>query len=229
MTQPDTLQTLADARQSGQLRPVDRSRIRAQFALLDRIQPADIRRALALVLARVSDYYQVIAYTGPAYVYGRVDSEYPSALYAKPVENYMYGNWMYQEMSPTHPSCTIERLVNEAGSMCLQTACKVAEAELTEDVPEAQELFRVAGRALMAMVHDRQLSEVRWSDSMRRLGTPGIRKMLKKLSAKLPDTHIGWGGGFFAAVVPAASAWQMGQCRNVTEWSYGREPVAIAC
>ncbi|MGI0649469.1 hypothetical protein ACRCPS_31115 [Pseudomonas aeruginosa] len=229
MDQPNTLLTLAEALRTNQLAPIERQRIRAQFALLDTFQAADIRRAIVLVLARISEYYQVIAYTGPEYVYGRVDSEYPSALYAKPELNYMYQTWSHREMSPTHPTCTVQRLFNEAGSMCIQTACKVAEAELTEEVPESKELFRVAGRAILTMVKDREFSEVRWSDSMRRLGTPGIRKMLKRLSAKLGDAHIGWDRGLFAAVVPASCEWRLAQYPRVKDWSYGAQPVAVAC
>ncbi len=228
MSQPATRQTLAVARESGQLKPLDRKRIRAQFAMLDRFQAADIRRALGLLLSRLSDLYEVIAYTGPGYVYGRVDSEYPSALYAMPVQNYMDGSWMYQEMSPAHPTCTIERLIHEAGSMCLQTACKVAQAELCQDVPEAQELFRLAGRAVLSMAAESELSGVRWSDARRRLGAPGIRKMLKRLEAALPESHVGWSGGTVPVVVPATLEERLRLYRDVTDWSYAEPAVALA-
>lgn len=229
MNQPNTLLTLAEALCTNQLAPIDRQRIRAQFAQLDVFQASDIRRAMELVLARITNYYQVISYTGPAYVYGRVDSEYPSALYAKPEHNYMYQTWSYREMSPAHPSCTIQRLFNEAGSMCLPTACKVAQAELAEEVPESNEVFRLAGYAVMSMVKDREFSEVRWSDSMRRLGTPGIRKVLKRLTAKLGDAHIGWESGLFAAVVPGTCEWRLAQYPRVKKWSYGALQLAKAC
>jgi hypothetical protein len=226
---PDTLLTLAEALRTNKLAPIERQRIRAQFSLLDRFQASDIRRAIALVLGRISAYYQVIAYTGPAYTYGRVDNAYPSALYAKPEHNSLYQTWSYREMSPTHPTCTIDRLFNEAGSMCIQTACKVAEAELSEEVPESKDLFRIAGRAIQTMVYDRDLSEVRWNESMRRLGTPGIRKILKRLTTKLGDAHIGWDRGLFAAVVPATCEWRLAQYPRVNDWSYGAQPVAEAC
>lgn len=228
MDQPSTLMTLGEALRTNQLAQIERQRIRAQFALLDSFQAADIRRAIALVLARISDYYQVIAYTGPEYVYGRVDSEYPSALYAKPEFNSTYQTWSYREMCPTHPTCTIKRLFNEAGSMCIQTACKVAEAELTEEVPESKELFRLAGRAILSMIKDPAFSEVRWSDSKRRLGTPGIRKILKRLTAKLDSAHIGWDQGLFASVVPSSCEWRLAQYPKIVDWSYGTQVAAVA-
>jgi len=228
MDQPDTLLTLAAALQTKKLAPIDRQRIRAQFSMLNVIRAADIRRATELVLARITAYYQVIGYTGPEYVYGRVDSEFPSALCAKPELNYMYNTWSYREMSPTHPICTVERLFNEAGFMCIQTACKVAADELSKELPESKELFVIAGRAVQSMIKDRDISGISWRDSMRRLRTPGIRKALKALSWKLADVHIGWTGVFFPVVVPVSHEQRLAIYSDIKDWSYANKPAVAA-
>lgn len=123
--EPSPAQTIGRAREFGALAPLNRKKIRAQFGLVDVVTADHVRRATALLLERIQDYYTVVQYTGPGYVYGRADSEWPSALYATPEFNSMEGEWSHKEMSPTHPTCTSERLFNEAGWLCLDTACRV--------------------------------------------------------------------------------------------------------
>ena len=87
--QPSTAKTLSQAKSDGSLRPLDKPRLRSQLGLVYQVTATDVRRAATLLLQRVSDYYQIIQYTGPGYVYGRVDSTWPSALYAEAELNYV--------------------------------------------------------------------------------------------------------------------------------------------
>ncbi len=182
---PSPAQTIASARECGALAPLNRKKIRAQFGLVDEVTADHVRRATALLIERIQDYYTVVQYTGPGYVYGRVDSEWPSALYATPQFNSMEGEWSHKEMSPTHPTCTSERLFNEAGWLCLDTACRVAVYEMCLEVPEAKMVLEQARYAILSMCNDRALSETDWRSSRRRIGTRGIRKLLERLGSVL--------------------------------------------
>lgn len=226
--QPIAAQTLAGAKLDGTLAPLNRSRLRAQLGMEDQVNAANIRRATALVLARIQDYYCVIQYTGPGYIYGRVDSEYPSALNAVAKHNYMDDTWSHREMTPDHPTCSTEEVFNEAGWMCVDTACKVACHEMASEVPEAREILRQARYAIRDMCQNRELSEVNWADSRRRLGTPGIRKVLKRLDAKLPLVRIGRG----VTVPVVLSARMIGLAhsyKGISDWSIEDQPFARAC
>ncbi|WP_323601131.1 hypothetical protein [Pseudomonas putida] len=225
---PATAQTIAGATQDGTLPAMNRIRLRAQLGMAEDITAANIRRATALVLQRVQDYYSVVQYTGPAYVYGRVDSEYPSALYAEARHNYMNDTWIHQEMSPTHTTCTAEVLFREAGWLCLDTACRLAVHELAEEVPEAREVLNQARYAVREMCRHRELTELNWADSRRRLGTPGIRKMLKRLSSKLKAVRIGK-GCIIPVILPPGRFAISESYRNIADWSYEDRPLAHAC
>ncbi|MFV3332884.1 hypothetical protein ACNFIA_18230 [Pseudomonas sp. NY15437] len=223
--QPSAAKTIAGAQQEGTLRPINRVKLRAQLGMVDEVTAASIRRAISFVIERVLDYYQVVAYTGPGYVFGRVDSDFPSALYAAPHHNYMYDRWDHREMSPTHPTCSNEKLINEAGWLCLDTACRVAVFELALEVPEAKKVLEHARSAVMSMCEDRTISEVNWRESRRRLGTPGVRKILRRMLAKLPAVDIGRGS--IRPVILAPGALRSG-LNHVTDWSNGSTPLAAA-
>lgn len=227
--QPATAQTIDGALQDGSLPPMNRIRLRAQLGMVEDITASNIRLATALLLQRVQDYYTVVQYTGPAYVYGRVDSEFPSALYAKPKHSYMNDTWFQQEMSPTHPTCTVERLFSEAGWLCLDTACRLAVAELAREVPEARAVLDQGRYAIKGMCEQRELTELNWKDSRRRLGTPGIRKMLKRFSSKLRFVRIGKGKGILPIILPHERITTSHIYRDITDWSYEDQPVAHAC
>lgn len=215
---PSTVQTLAGAQQDGALPPINRVRLRAQLGMVDDFSAANIRQATALVLQRVQEYYTVIKYTGPGYVYGRVESTWPSVVYAAPTHNYMTDSWYFQEMGPTHPTCTTASLFEEAGWLCLDTACRVAVYELAREVPEAESVLAQARYAIMTMCADRELSEVNWDESRRRIGTPGIVKVLKRLAGKLPSVQIGKGSTRPVVLSPTlisrAHIWH-----EIAEWS----------
>ncbi|WP_370601793.1 hypothetical protein [Pseudomonas nitroreducens] len=223
--QPPATQTLAGAHQEGTLRPINRVKLRAQLGMVEEVSAANIRRAISFVIERVLDYYAVVAYTGPGYVFGRVDSDFPSALYAAPHHNYMYDSWDHREMSPTHPTCSNEKLINEAGWLCLDTACRVAVFELALETPEAKQILDQARGAVMSMCENRTISEVNWRESRRRLGTPGVRKILRRMLAKLPVVDIGRGP--IRPVILAPGAPRSG-LNHITDWSNGSIPVAAA-
>lgn len=226
--QPATAKTLAGAKKDGTLPPLDRSRLRAQLSLENRVTAANIRRATALVLQRIRDYYTVVQYTGPGYVYGRVESEYPSALNAVAKYNYLNSTWYRQEMTPDHPTCTTERVFNEAGWLCVNTACKVAIHEMVEEVPEAHEILGQARYAIQSMCQNRELSAINWANSRRRLGTPGILKLLNRLDATLPLVRIGKGA--IAPVILTPGLFGSAQVyKNIIDWSYEEHALAQAC
>lgn len=217
--QPQSAATLEQAKANGALRPLDRQRLRAQLGLVDRIVAADVRRATELLLQRLIDYYEVIQYTGPGYVYGRVSSSWPSALYAEARYNSMYSCWQHIEMSPVHPTCTLEMLVSEAGWMCTDTAAKVAKAEMAEEVPEAGAVLAQARYAVESLLGVSSVSGVLWSDSRRRLRTAGIRKVLTRVRAALPEVTIGIGVIRPVVLGPGDSA-KTGIFKDVSDWSW---------
>lgn len=218
---PSPAQTIASARECGALAPLNRKKIRAQFGLVDEVTADHVRRASALLIERIQDYYTVVQYTGPGYVYGRVDSEWPSALYATPQFNSMEGEWSHKEMSPTHPTCTSERLFNEAGWLCLDTACRVAVYEMCLEVPEAKMVLEQARYAILSMCNDRALSEKDWRSSRRRIGTRGIRKLLERLGSVLHLVNIGIGSVRPVVMAPGS---KLAGLKHITDWSMGSEP-----
>lgn len=216
--QPPSQMTLTDAREAGLLSPLDRGRVRAQLGMLDSFSANDVRRATALMLARLMDYYAVVQYTGPGYVYGRTDSTYASALNSVAAHNYIDGSWSYREMGPTHAACTVQSLFDEAGWLCIPTACKLIAAEMACEAPEATEVLRQAGYCVDSLFAERSVSGVNWSESRRRLGTPGIRKLLVRILSALPNVQIGL-GPIRPVVLSKDQLWMAEKCRNVREWS----------
>lgn len=79
-------------------------------------------------------------------------------------------------MTPAHPTCTNESLFNEAGWMCIDTACRLAAWEMSEEVPEARPILDQARYAVKSLCEAREVSELNWQSSRRRLGTPGIQR-----------------------------------------------------
>ncbi|AVX92516.1 hypothetical protein AO943_36365 [Pseudomonas aeruginosa] len=219
--EPSPAQTIGRAREFGALAPLNRKKIRAQFGLVDVVTADHVRRATALLLERIQDYYTVVQYTGPGYVYGRADSEWPSALYATPEFNSMEGEWSHKEMSPTHPTCTSERLFNEAGWLCLDTACRVGVYEMCLEVPEAKMVLEQARYAILSMCNDRALSETDWRSSRRRIGTRGIRKLLERLGSVLHLVNIGIGSVRPVVMAPGST---LAGLKHITDWSMGSEP-----
>lgn len=215
---PAAATTLAQARSTGSLAPLDRPRLRAQLGLADDVTGVNVRRATEFLLQRLLDYYSVIKYTGPGYVFGRVSSSWPSALRAEPRYNGYYDCWQHAEMNPTHPSCTLGELESQAGWMCTDTAAKVAAAEIATELPEACGLFQQARYAIESLLEDPSISGVRWCDSRRRLKTPGIRKVLGRIKATLPAVAFGIGvvRPVVLARIPGIAAPAF---RNVRDWS----------
>ena len=120
-------------------------------------------------------------------------------------------------MYPSHPTCSIESVFSSAGWMCIETACKIARNEIARDIPEAIEVFLQASYAINSMLAERSISNIAWSESRRRLGTPGVRKVLKRLQLVFPTIQIGLG-----PIRPAVLAQsQIGRStfRDVREWS----------
>lgn len=224
--QPESAQTLKGAKDVGTLAPLDRIRLRAQLGMADDVTASNIRRATALMIHRIADYYTVIQYTGPSYVYGRVDSDYPSALKAIASHNYMDDSWSYREMTPAHPTCSNESLFTEAGWMCIDTACRLAAWEMSEEVPEARPILDQARYAVKSLCEAREVSEMNWQTSRRRLGTPGIQKIIKRIIAKLRFVRIGK-GAVRPVVIPQGSISMVNSYRNVTDWSAEDQQVAL--
>lgn len=216
--QPPSRMTLTTARETGLLSPLDRGRVRAQLGMLDSFSASDVRRATALMLARLMDYYAVVQYTGPGYVYGRTDSTYPSALNSVAARNYMDGSWSHREMGPAHASCTVQSLFDEAGWLCIATACKLIAAEMAIEVPEATDVLQQSRYCVDSLFEERSVSGVNWSDSRRRLGTPGIRKLIARILSALPNVQIGL-GPIRPVVLSKDHLWMAESCRNVREWS----------
>ncbi len=216
---PSPVPTLAESAKNGRLPALDRVRTRAQLAMVDTVTAANIRLATTLLLSRVREYYKAVNYTGPGYVFGRVDSEFPSALYAAPVHNYMDDTWIHQEMSPANPTCTAQRLFEEAGWLCLDTACRVAIHEITQEVPEAQVVLLQARYCIRSMCEDRKLSGINWRDARRRLRTPGVRKLLGRIGEMLPYARIGRGAVRPAVFLPDEGL-VSAPYSNVTDWSF---------
>lgn len=184
--------TLAAAAATGELPPISRMVLRAQFSMVEKVTARGVRSGVDLLLSRLKQYYSVIGYTGPGYVYGRVDSEWPSALYAA-TRNYMNGKWLHQEMSPAHPSCSPENVLNAAGWMCLDTACRVAIYEMCVEVPEAYQVLNHARYAIHSMCLERRISGTDWRSSRRRVRATGVVKILHQLSINLSRIAIGIG------------------------------------
>lgn len=215
---PAAAMTLGQARASGTMPRLDRHRLRAQLGLTEDITGANVRRATDFLLQRLLDYYTVIQYTGPGYVFGRVSSSWPSALRAAPQYNPYHDCWQHAEMNPVHPTCTLAELEGHAGWMCTDTAAKVAAAELATELPEARELFQQARYAIESLLEDSSISGVRWCDSRRRLKTPGIRKVLARIKATLPVTAFGI-GAVRPVVLASSSAGAALTLRHVRDWS----------
>jgi hypothetical protein len=219
--QPKTAVTLEQAKAAGSLRPLDRIRLRAQLGLADQVTAVDVRRATELLLQRVLDYYEVVQYTGPGYCYGRVDSTWPSALYAEARFNHYYNVWQHLEMNPVHPTCTDSLLLSAAGWMCTNTAAKLAVIEMSKEVPEAADLLQKARYALAELLDNASASGVNWSSSRRRLRTPGIRKLLSNLQSVLPDVTIGVGNFSPRPVILGlGETWMAGKFTKVSDWSW---------
>lgn len=216
--QPQTAVTLAHAKAYGLISPLDRKRLRAQLGMVDKITALDLRRATELLLQRVIDYYAVIQYTSPGYIYGRVDSSYGSALRAEPEFNRYYNTWQYREMTPEHPTCTDASLFAGAGWMCTATAAKLAAMELAEEVPEAAELLRKARYAIAALLSNSATSGTNWNDSRRRMRTPGIRKVLLRVQSAIPAVAIGL-GVVCPVILGPGEAGMVASVRNVSDWS----------
>lgn len=214
------VQTLAAAAAAGELPPINRIVLRAQLSMVEEVTARGVRTGVDLLLTRLKQYYAVIGYTGPGYVYGRIDSEWPSALYAAAVHNYMNGNWMHQEMSPAHPSCPPENVFNAAGWMCLDTACRVAIHEMCTDVPEAYLVLNQARYAIHSMCLERKVSGTDWRSSRRRIRAAGILKVLNRLSINLSSIAIGIGTVRPVVLVDTNEAGRSALTR-ITDWSCG--------
>lgn len=216
--QPERAQTLQQAKERGALRPLDLARLRAQLGLTEDVTALNIRRATGLMVERVADYFEVVQYTGPSYVFGRVDSDYPSALSAKSTHNYIDDSWSHREMGPAHPTCSMESLFNEAGWICIDTACLLAAYEMASEVPEARPILDQARYAVKSLCESSEVSGVNWLTSRRRLGTPGIRKLVRRIDSKLRFVRIGR-GAIRPVVIPQGLVSTANACRNVTDWS----------
>lgn len=190
---PAAVPTLRQAKSDGTLRALDKLRLRSQLGLVDQMTATDVRRAATLLLQRVADYYAVIQYTGPGYVYGRVDSTWPSALYAEAELNYSSKTWSHREMGPCHPSCPISRVHDLAGWVCLQTALLLAVEEMACEIPEAKPALDQARYLIDSMASIHEVSGVRWSEARRRMRTAGIRKLIARMQALLPTVPFGLG------------------------------------
>lgn len=202
--QPQDMMSLSDALAAGTLKALDRSRIRAQLACASEESPAEMRAALMAVLSRAKDYFGVIEYTGPGYVFGRVDSEYPYAL-SKSFVFALYAGWQRQSLQ-ADAQANLGELYRTASAMCLNTACRVAAYEIAQVVPESKEVLLQAARVLSRSVHRRELSGTNWMDARRRLRNKGLGKVLEHLTKALERARIGVIDRYNTVIVPASDS-----------------------
>ncbi|BDC78655.1 hypothetical protein ACEP6V_21475 [Pseudomonas aeruginosa] len=216
---PQQKLSLQAALDSGKLRPLDTRRVRAQLAFVSLDSASDARRAVALLLARVGEYYQAVDYCGPGYVYGKASSDWPEALDRNFTYDRMNARWHQQVLSIAHPDTGPARIFENASAMCFGTALKVAAFEIGLEVPETNELLRRAVVLLNSLVSQRAWSGVCWSDSKRRLGTKGIRRVLASMLGALCVARVG--------ITPAGNLTAVfaddNSMRHVRSWS---EPAA---
>jgi hypothetical protein len=186
---PEDAKSLSDCLADGSLSALDRSRIRASLSFVSADNPADMRNAIMHVLARVEAYMRVIEYTGPGYVFGRADSDYPHAQGKTFVHGLGLG-W-YRPSIKADGQADLDELFSLASGMCLDTACRVAAHELSKVVPESREALRIAARVVSGSVVRRELSGVFWSDSKRRLKSKGLGKLLRHLAGAIATARVG--------------------------------------
>lgn len=216
--QPNDRLSLSDALGSGQLKPLDRSRVRAQLAFASWESPAEWRLAMMTILARVREYMRVVEYAGPDYVYGRADSEYPYAQ--KKAFEWCHGvGWSCRSIT-ADAQADMEEIFTMAGAMCLNTACRVAAYEIAQAVPESSELLKHAARVLSGSVSWKELSGINWKESRRRLKNKELCKVLAHLAKALAAARVGMVDRYNAVIAPTsypAASW-----KSVKAW---HEPV----
>lgn len=193
MAKHRSFKTLKQWQDEGTLAPLPHVRLRAQLALAEPDNPADLLRMAMILIQRVRSYFGVVEYCASR---GDIHREYPAA-YAATLSRY-YGGLYRQSINVTHPAEGPPAVWNKAGSMCLDTAFAVAEWEICQHYPEALTLIGLTKAAALTACKNSDFSGIYWRDAKRRLGTRKIRTMLDTVQGNVqhayfvihPDTGI---------------------------------------
>ena len=159
--------------ESDQLAPLDKTYIRHALSFLDANSFADRDRAVRFMLSRIRQYYDVIGYVGP-YV-SKTGGEIGFALGEWIVER-GYSPWRKSIMTTNryaweHP----EKVFNQVRFACFESTLKLAEWEISQEVPESSDaLHRAVWLARSTLQHHADC----WRKIRNRWGTCMMRKHL---------------------------------------------------
>lgn len=184
------LLSLKDSLESGTLQPLDRARVRALLSCADSKSAIDAQRVISLLVSRVAEYFGVTQYVSPGYVFGKTASEYPESLSKERSWDSRNGQWYQQRICVEHPTEGPQAVWQQASHLCLMTAFRVAAWEMETLAPEATMLLRICSTSAYFACTSREIGGVRWYESRRRLGTPGIRKLLAQSIENLPQCAV---------------------------------------
>jgi hypothetical protein len=193
--------TLAASLADGRLPHLNTPRLRATFAMASTKCVNDCRRAILALFERVCAYYRVVAYSGPGYVFGRVESEACYAERATPSAK------LGASMSIDHPTTGAAIHWVDASAMCLRTAYKVAAWELGKALPEAAPLFETCAMTAYRISTHRRVCGLNWESSRRRIGTTGIRKALAYALPQMQSIYVTLQSSHYFPIAICAAEW----------------------
>lgn len=180
-----TFKTLKQQCSEGFLAALPHVRLRAQLALAEKNNPADLMRAAFMLIQRVRAYYDAVEYCAPR---GDIHRDFPTA-YSATLTRY-YGGFYRGTINAALPTEGPAAVWNKAGSLCLETAFTVAQWEICQNYPEAADIITLSKEAAMAACKNSDFSGIYWRDAKRRIGTKKIRAMLDTVLVSLQQAYF---------------------------------------
>lgn len=188
-----SLPTLEKALCFGRMMRLDTTRVRAALAMADRSNVIDVRRVTTMVLDRVSQYYDVVGYCAPRASFSTSEPELPRAISADSEAIAPGGEHPIHARMGLDTDLTeenVERLWRFAGMISLNLAFNMAEWEIARCAPESSTIVSVSTRFAYRICQSPEWTGSPWANIRRRIGTPGVRRILKSAKAAIPDRWL---------------------------------------
>jgi hypothetical protein len=185
LSEHQTFKTLKQQQSDGILATLPHVRLRAQLALAEKNNPADLMRAAFMLIQRVRAYYDAAEYCAPR---GDIHRDLPTA-YSATLTRY-YGGFYRGTINVALPTEGPASVWNKAGSLCLDTAIAVAQWEICQNYPEAADIINASKEAALNACKNSDFSGIYWRDAKRRIGTKKIRAMLDTVLTSLQQAYF---------------------------------------
>lgn len=174
--------------ESDALKPLDKTRIRAQLTFLDQNSITDRERAVHILLSRILDYYSVAGYVGPEM------SKYSEL-------GCVLGEWIIERgyqpwrekvvLTNNYAWANPEKIFKRARFLCFQSALRLAAWEVTTVVPESEEAIK---RAYWCAYSSLTQMTPRWPMIRNRYGSKRMKVILETRIREISQMQLVAGG-----------------------------------